>query len=241
MFDQADGFVLAVKFVEAMRKHLSPETKQLSTKWDDTSYRQHARRLQELIPAAYWNLSERCMRTYSWNRPQLGIDVVNESQLVGYPSQFPSTSMVDWKDGSRMPGTAYCSILHDNLSADDRPCGYNMDDAPMWPRRHSSPEKRESCCLVNKRNWAIAVALPGDFATGRATTVDVTTGAQPPVTKSFEGPRACCSPSLFLCWLQQSENTLRPVVLHHLRESIADGTGAPERGQSTILFPLTRR
>jgi hypothetical protein len=85
-------------------------------------------------------------------------------------------------------------LLHDNLSADDRLVDTDMDDATDVAAQAFISREERKLLLVNKRNWAIAVALPRDFATGRATTVDVTTGAQPPVTKSFEGPRYVLQP-----------------------------------------------
>jgi len=195
MFDQADGFVLAVKFVEAMRKHLSPETKtaldEVGTILPTDNTPEDSK---ELIPAAYWNLSGAVYAYVFMESAQLGIDVVNESQLVGYPSQFPSTSMVDWKDGSPNARYRVLQLLHDNLSADDRLVDTDMDDATDVAAQAFISREERKLLLVNKRNWAIAVALPGDFATGRATTVDVTTGAQPPVTKSFEGPRYVLQP-----------------------------------------------
>jgi len=33
----------------------------------------------------------------------LGIDLAGESQLVGYPTQLPSVSMMDWIDGKPIP------------------------------------------------------------------------------------------------------------------------------------------
>ncbi len=51
------------------------------------------------IPASYWNLSGATYAYVFGNLASLGIDVAGESQLVGYPTQFPSVSMVDWNTG----------------------------------------------------------------------------------------------------------------------------------------------
>ena len=52
-------------------------------------------------------------------RAQIGIDVAGESQLVGYPTQFPSVTMVDWSDGR--PNARYwvLKLLHDNFGPGD--------------------------------------------------------------------------------------------------------------------------
>jgi hypothetical protein len=47
------------------------------------------------IPEYYWNLAG-AVYAYLWSRlSELGIDVVGESQLVGYRPQFPGV-MLDW-------------------------------------------------------------------------------------------------------------------------------------------------
>ena len=46
--------------------------------------------------------------------------MIGESQLVGYPSQFPSVSMIDWKNGK--PNARYwvLSLLKDNFHPGDQ-------------------------------------------------------------------------------------------------------------------------
>ena len=51
------------------------------------------------IPNSYGTSPALCMRASSRERTRLGIDVAGESQLVGYPTQYPSVSMVDWSNG----------------------------------------------------------------------------------------------------------------------------------------------
>ena len=45
----------------------------------------------------------------------MGIDVAGESQLVGYPSQFPDVSMMNWENGN--PNARYwiLKLLKDNF------------------------------------------------------------------------------------------------------------------------------
>jgi len=48
------------------------------------------------IPNSYWNL---CGGLYAYLYTELakrGVEVAGESQLVGYPTQYPSVSLVDW-------------------------------------------------------------------------------------------------------------------------------------------------
>ena len=50
----------------------------------------------------------------------LGIDVAGESQLVGYPTQFPSVSMVDWTNGKPNPRYWVLKLLKDSFGPGDK-------------------------------------------------------------------------------------------------------------------------
>ena len=95
-FDQEAGFLNTVRYVEAIRKRLSPKTQHRSGRAGrDSAHRQQARRQR----AAADSLLEPCRRALrlSFHRAFAAADrVVGESQLVGYPTQFPSVSMMDW-------------------------------------------------------------------------------------------------------------------------------------------------
>lgn len=49
----------------------------------------------------------------------MGIEVVGESQLVGYPSQFPSVTEIDWHDGSPNARFRVLQLLSANISPGD--------------------------------------------------------------------------------------------------------------------------
>ena len=60
------------------------------------------------IPDSYWHLSGATYAYVFGNLASLGIDVAGESQLVGYPTQFPSVSMWIGTLVHRMPDSV-CS------------------------------------------------------------------------------------------------------------------------------------
>src|SRR5438046_8762843 len=51
---------------------------------------------------------------------ELGIDVAGESQLVGFPTQFASVSMVDWNNGKPNARFWVLKLLHDNFGQGDK-------------------------------------------------------------------------------------------------------------------------
>ena len=122
-FDQADRFITNVRYIEAIRKRLSPATKTNTDELgvilpaDDLEIRDSAAH-PDRIPSLYWNAAGSVYAYLFINLTKLGIDVIGESQLVGYPSQFPSVSMIDWKNGT--PNARYwvLKLIKDNFQTD---------------------------------------------------------------------------------------------------------------------------
>jgi len=174
-FDQADKFLVAVRYIEAIRKRLSPETRTtldevgtiLPTDWHpDTPYDPGPP-----IPADYWNASAAVYAYVYLESAKLGIDVVGESQLVGYPSQFPSVTMLDWTTGQPNARFEVLRLLHDYL----RPGAtlvLTKLDAKNVDAQAFEDEAGRHLLLINKRNRRMNVALPTEFAGGTRATVD---------------------------------------------------------------------
>jgi hypothetical protein len=98
-FPQADDFIATVESIEAIRKQLAPHVRTTIDECGTILPESATQSDPAPIPAAYWNYSG-CLYAYVFaNLALLGIDVVGESQLVGYPGQYPSVSMVDWTTG----------------------------------------------------------------------------------------------------------------------------------------------
>ena len=101
-FDQEAGFLNTVRYVEAIRKRLSPNT---MTDLDELGVilpTDNKSGDNVPPPAAYWNLAGALYADLFIELSRLQIDVAGESQLVGYPTQFPSVSMMDWTTINRM-------------------------------------------------------------------------------------------------------------------------------------------
>src|SRR5512144_1128434 len=72
------------------------------------------------IPASYWSLSGAVYAYLFGEMSRLGIDVAGESQLVGYPTQFPSVSMVEWEKGTPNPRYRVLKLLMDSIGPGDK-------------------------------------------------------------------------------------------------------------------------
>jgi len=179
-FDQADGFLHTVRYAEAIRKRLSPNTKvdldELGVILDDDNTTDKPYKVVDRVPAEYWNLAGAMYAYLYIETAKLGIDIIGESQLVGYPTQFPSVSMMDW-DNSK-PNARYWVLkeIKDNFGPGDKlvetklPGNIGSDVAGQAFITASG----KKLLLINKHDHAVDVPLPAGATS--ATAVDVKSG-----------------------------------------------------------------
>jgi len=184
-FDQAEGFLKTVRYVEAIRKRLSPETKttidELGVIADDDLAQGQPGYVAKLIGNSYWNLAGATYAYLFGDLTKIGVDVAGESQLVGFPTQFPSVSMLDWNDGKRNARFWLLPLLHDNFGPGDKLL--EAESSPSQPYVYTlasvSHDGKRRVLLINKRNRTFGVSVAGS-AGGQVSYVDQTTAFQPP-------------------------------------------------------------
>jgi len=184
-FDQANAFLGDMRYVEAIRKRLSPDTRttidELGSILPTDFGQMKPGYVFKPIPPAYWNLSAATFAYLYAHLVRLGIDVVGESQLLGYPGQFPSVSMLDWETGQPNPRFWMLKLLHDNFGPGDKLVSTDSEVPQIYAQAFITPAGKRKVLLVNKRDWGTKVAMAG---TAGATEeyVDQTTGSQQPAT-----------------------------------------------------------
>jgi hypothetical protein len=194
VFAQADGFLNTVRYVEAIRKRLSPATQTMINEIGiisaDDSDQGEPGHVTKNIPGGYWNLAGAEFAYVFGQLTEIGVDVAGESQLVGYPTQFPSVSMVDWNDGKPNARFWVLQLLKDNFGPGDKlveiapfPDSAKNTDY-LYALAVLTKEGERKLLLVNKRNRDLALSVP-DSANGQLAFVDVTTGSQPPATQNL--------------------------------------------------------
>jgi Glycosyl hydrolases family 39 len=203
-FAQADQFLEQVKWIEAIRKPLSPRTQTFINEVGSIAL---GHLDAEKLPGFYWNLSGATFAYLFGELSRMGIDAVHESQLVGYPTQFPSVSMLDWNTGKGNARYWVLKLLRDNFSPGDRlvpttssvstinGAGYamRMGDAPPYAHSVITKEGRRRVLLVNRRNAPARVTIPG-AKSGTMAFVDLTTGLQPPASRRLDGDEVSLNP-----------------------------------------------
>jgi len=196
-FTQADGFLSVVRYVEAIRKRLSPETgtmiNEIGAISADDLEQDKPGHVARPIPASYWNLAGAMYAYIFGELTRMGVDVAGESQLVGYPTQFPSVTMVDWTTGQPNARYQVLRLLRDNFGPGDKLVA-NLQTGPFPPPLASyvyyqgflTRDGKRRLLLVNKRDRTIEVSVPGASG-GREDYVDQTTASAPPVSKRLDG------------------------------------------------------
>jgi hypothetical protein len=171
-FDQANGFLDRVRFIENIRKRLAPhvftQINEIGNILLDQDYK-------GVIPESYWNLSGTMFAYLFVELTKLGIDVTGESQLVGYPTQFPDVSMMNWKNGKPNARFWVLKLLKDNFGPGDKLVTTSIDAENVKAQSYITATGRK-ILLINRSEKEIKVNLPAETAGSRLYEVNVSTG-----------------------------------------------------------------
>ena len=176
-FDQADGFLNTVRYIEAIRKRLSPATK---TDLDELGVilpTDNTDADKVPPPAVYYNLAGSLYAYLYIELSKLQIDLIGESQLVGYPTQYPSVSMMNWINNKPNPRFWVLKLIKDNFHPGDSLVETNLEGPDVEAQAFLTAAGHK-LLLANKRDHAVEVKLP-DAQDARALTVDESTGDEP--------------------------------------------------------------
>jgi len=186
VFEKADDFSNTITYIESIRKRLSPNTKtdanELGTFVSDQMRDQP-------IPDLYWNLSGAVYAYFYIGLTKRGIDVIGESQLVGFPSQYPDVTMIDYKNNK--PNARYwvLKLINDDIKAGDKlvQTDVNGDYGGGVLAQAFITDSGKKVLLINKRNKTIMIKLPPEFKGGERSTVDEDSGDNAPIPSVITG------------------------------------------------------
>ena len=186
-FLQADHFLDTVRYVQSIRKRLSPDT-QTDINELGSILPNDNRSGPIVIPNSYWNLSGATYAYVFGELAKLGVEYAGESQLVGYPTQFPSVSMVNWTTGQPNARFWVLKLLHDNFGPGDKLMDTSNKSPYVYARGFTTRDGKQKVLLVNKRDHAVVVSIPG-VANGHVDVVDQQTAFQPPAGSQLGSDR----------------------------------------------------
>ncbi len=178
-FEKADGFLDKVRYIESIRKRLAPN---VFTTINEIGSILRSPQIIKPIDPQYWNLSGALYAYMFLELTKQGIDVAGESQLVGYPTQFPDVSMMNWETGN--PNARYwvLRLIHDHLGAGDKlvETGFKNGRPGGLIGQAMIAKNGKKVLLINTRNQAATFLLPDEMKGASIASVDITTGDNPP-------------------------------------------------------------
>lgn len=180
-WDQAGRFLAVVDYIQAIRARLSPgtmtDTDELGSISADDLDQGAPGHVTKPIPNSYWAL---CGGLYAYLYAELakrGVEVAGESQLVGYPTQFPSVSMVDWNTGQPNARFWVLKLLHDNFGSGDKLVETHVHNPYVYAQGFVTRSGQRKLMLVNQRDRAFEADIP-DSQGSDVTYVDQSTNFQ---------------------------------------------------------------
>jgi hypothetical protein len=197
-FPQADSFFNEVRTIEQIRLRLSPETKVAIDEIgvilpDDLDVNPVA------LPEIYWNANGANYVYVYVNLAKLGIDMLHMSQLVGYPSQFPSVTMMSWTTGEPTARYWILKLVMKYFNSDKQtymhPSTISNSNAVFAQGFTSSIDKKKRIVVVNKLSQSSSVLFSESSIVGATVEyVDESTGSGQPKTQTLQSQQLNLSP-----------------------------------------------
>jgi hypothetical protein len=152
-FARADGFLSSVRYIAEIRRRLSPDTQIHINEAGCIAADDLAQgAAQTGIPpsAQYWNLCGAMFAYLYQDLAQQGIELLGASQLVGYPSQFPSVTLLNWQTGEPNARYRVLQLLHDNFGPGDSIAKIGLASHEVVASAYIDPKGQRKLLLINK-------------------------------------------------------------------------------------------
>jgi hypothetical protein len=195
-FARADAFLDSVRYIESIRKRLSPHTETLINEVGCINIdvlSQPSDQTKALLDKQYWNLCGAVFAYLYVGLAQQGIDLIGDSQLMGFPTQFPSVSLLDWNTGTPNPRYRALELLHATLEPGDRPATTTSKSKDIVAAGYVCPDGSRKVLLINKRDHPVAIVLSGSIG-AKEQYVDLTTAAAPPAQSQLKSDEVLLGP-----------------------------------------------
>ena len=198
LFQQADSFLDTVRSVEAIRKQLAPNTHTDIDELGAILPTDAPPGIGPTPPVIWWNASAAVHAYFYIQLARMQIDIVGEAQLIGFPSQYPTLTMIDWTTNRPNPRFWALKLLKESFHPGDKIVATGLTAriaSDVEAQAFVTPSARK-LLLINKRNRAITVALP-DASDAAVLTVD---------SQSAQGPAR-------ILFIQSGKITLQPFAV----------------------------
>ncbi|KAJ5273767.1 hypothetical protein N7478_008892 [Penicillium angulare] len=193
-FQMADTFIGEVEQIEEIRKQISPlsrttvdELGTMDPLGSTTIYPDYT------IPDEYWVWSGGIYAYIFSKLAVLGIDAVGESQLSGYPGQYPSVSMVDYHTGLPTARLRVLQLIQQSIRLGDKLVQTSSDETQVHAQAFETTGQEKKILLVNKLDQVISIQA-SSFQGVTMEVVDVSSGGDIWRTETIKGDTIQLSP-----------------------------------------------
>lgn len=193
LFEQAERFLTAVRYIQSIRQRLSPSTETHineigSVLPEDMIQMTKLDHRGPVIPETYWPLSAALYAYLFGELSKMGVEVAGMSQFLGYPGFFPNCSMLDWNTGE--PNVRYWALklLRDNFSPGDKLVDTSVTVPNIYGQAWLGKDGKCRLLLVNRRARGAEITLP-EAKGGQVQTVGQKSGSRPPVAETLNGAK----------------------------------------------------
>lgn len=190
-FDQADGFLTTARYIEQIKHRLSPSTRTDLNELgvilpEDGKSNRIAGYKPKPEPKEYWNLAGAMYAYIYIEATKLGIDVTGESQLVGYPTQYPSVSMINYNTSEPNARFWVLKLLKDNFGPGDHLMETTEHSRDIAAQAYVT-SRGKKLLLINKRSKPYKIELPSGTSATSISYVAPSTGDGQPATHQASG------------------------------------------------------
>jgi hypothetical protein len=183
-FEHAESFLDKARYIESIRKRLAPH---VFTHINEIGVILRSSSESGPIPDDYWNLAGALYAYIYLELTKLGIDVAGESQLVGYPTQYPDVSMMNWENGNPNARYRVLRLLKENFGPGDNLVKTACKGKYGYVVAQGITTKQgRKILLINKHNTPSQVLLAG-ANNSIIKQVDVNTRENPPSQTTLTG------------------------------------------------------
>jgi hypothetical protein len=162
LFQQADEYLTTVRSVEAIRRQLSPDTLTDIDEFGSILPTDAPPGIGPSPPPIWWNTSAAVYAYMYLQLARMQIPILGEAQLIGFPSQYPTLTLIDWKTNKPNARFWTLKLLKDSFHRGDRMVQTDLASSIagyVESQAYVTPTGRK-LLMINKRNRAIDVALP---------------------------------------------------------------------------------
>jgi len=175
-FEKAGAFLDRVRFIEGIRKRLAPD---VFTTINEIGSILRSPQVVKPIEPEYWSLSGATYAYILLELTKMGVDVAGESQLVGYPTQFPDVTMMNWATGQ--PNARYwvLRLLHDNFAPGDKLVETSGQPGDVIAQAFITKGGKK-LLFINTRDKQVTFSLPSEANNATLFVTDISTMDNPP-------------------------------------------------------------